>query len=545
MNTSRTFLKKFFLSHNINWQLLVFLVLFLNVKLLVKIAAVVLLYCFRPGFRFGFRWKKPRLPLFYPIIIGLALLNAVFYQSIFQKNYLFVLLFGVGIWMLCLLCSHQVKAMVAATDTDILYRTLAVYFVLNAGVSAIQYLRIVLETGAINPFRYQGNYQKYFISTGDYIKGLSFDTSTTNAVLNAFGAVFFLYTRNWLLLLLCVGTLLVTGSNLVNVVLYAIFLLLFLFRSSREQKSMLVVCGALLAVFVIKVSPQNNQYVVNVLEKAFRLNKKEKANPANETDVRNLPDAALTLEQRKEKTALVYLDSLRKVIAERLAKRATVTPGFATNYLWAEKLTIPEPSIHSAPFQSRNDTSAYRLELLRLMASNPKFHTQDLQYEQSSLPGKLLAALQTGAYLRNHPQQLLMGTGLGTFSSKMAFKATALQFAGGFPKQLAYINPAFSVNHLSLYTHFFSKRANAHSITNSPNSVYDQLLSEYGLPGLAGFLLFYVGFFAKHYKRLTYGLPLLFLLLNVLFFDYWFEQLSILVVFELLLFLNLKETAQA
>ena len=545
MNTSRTFLKNFFSSHNINWQLLVFLVLFLNVKLLVKIVAVVLLYCFRPGFRFGFRWKNPRLPLFYPIIIGLALLNAVYYQSIFQKNYLFVLLFGIGIWMLCLLCSHQVKAMVAATDTTILYRTLAVFFVLNAGVSAIQYLRIVLETGAINPFRYQGNYQKYFIRTGDYIKDLSFDTSTTNAVLNAFGAVFFLYTRNWLLLLICTCTLLVTGSNLVNIVLYTTLLLLFLFRSTREQKSMMVVCGALLAVFVTKVSPQNNQYVVNVLEKALRVNKKEKTNPANETDVRNLPDAALTMEQRKEKTALASLDSLRKVVAERLAKRSTATPSFATNYLWAEKLTIPEPSIYSAPFQSRNDTSAYRLELLRLMASNPGFHTQDLQYEQSTLPGKLLAALQTGAYLRNHPQQLLTGTGLGTFSSKMAFKATALQFAGGFPSQLAYINPAFSVNHLSLYAHFFSKRANAHSITNSPNSVYDQLLSEYGLPGLVSFLLFYVGFFAKHYKRLTYGLPLLFLLLNVLFFDYWFEQLSILVAFELLLFLNLKEGTQA
>ena len=545
MNTIRTSLNKFFSSHNINWQLLVFLVLFLNVKLLVKIAAVVLLYCLRPRLRFGFHWKNPRLPLFYPLIIGLALLNAVFNQLIFQKSYLFVLLFGVGIWMLCLLTAHQIKSIVTTTDTAVIYRTLTVFFLLNAGVSAIQYLRIVLETGAVNPFRYQGMYQKYFISTGDYIKGLSFDTSTTNAVLNAFGAVFFLYTRNWLLLLVCTCTLLVTGSNLVNVVLYATFLLLFFFRSTRDQKSMMVVCGALLAVFVTKISPQNNQYVINGLEKIFRVHPKEKTRLAKETDVRNLPDAALTLEQRKEKIALVYLDSLRSVVAKRIARQATVNPGFATKYIWSEKLTIPEPSIHSAPFQSRNDTSAFRRELLQLMASNPTFYRQDLQYEQAALPGKLLAALQTGTYLRGHPQQLLTGTGLGNFSSKMAFKATALQFAGGFPKQLAYINPVFSVNHLSLYTHFFSKRANAHSITNTPNSVYDQLLGEYGLPGFTGFLLFYIGFFAKHYKKLTYGLPLLFLLLNFLLIDYWFEQLSIIVLFEVLLFLNIKETAQA
>jgi hypothetical protein len=127
----------------------------------------------------------------------------------------------------------------------------------------------------------------------------------------------------------------------------------------------------------------------------------------------------------------------------------------------------------------------------------------------------------------------------------MAFKATALHFAGGFPQRLAYIHPDFSANHLSLYTYFFSKRANAHSIINTPNSVYDQLLSEYGFIGLAGFFILYISFFAKHYRKLTYGLPLLFLLSGFFLIDYWFEQLSIVVLFELLLFLNLKETAQA
>jgi hypothetical protein len=33
------------------------------------------------------------------------------------------------------------------------------------------------------------------------------------------------------------------------------------------------------------------------------------------------------------------------------------------------------------------------------------------------------------------------------------------------------------------------------------------------------------------------------LLSGILFFDYWFEQLSIIVFFELLMFLNLKEKA--
>ena len=124
----------------------------------------------------------------------------------------------------------------------------------------------------------------------------------------------------------------------------------------------------------------------------------------------------------------------------------------------------------------------------------------------------------------------------------MAFKATALQFAGGFPKQLAYIHPAFAANHLGLYTYFFSKRSNAHSVTNTPNTVYIQLLSEYGIIGLAGFVFLYAGFFTREAKKLTYGIPLLFLLLAIFLTDYWFEQLSVVVFFELLLFANRKET---
>eukprot|EP01039_Chlorochromonas_danica_P015397 gene15397-18091_t len=48
----------------------------------------------------------------------------------------------------------------------------------------------MIDAHAINPFRYQGQYQKYFLGTGDYIKGVTFDISTTNAVINAFASNF-------------------------------------------------------------------------------------------------------------------------------------------------------------------------------------------------------------------------------------------------------------------------------------------------------------------------------------------------------------------
>jgi len=137
----------------------------------------------------------------------------------------------------------------------------------------------------------------------------------------------------------------------------------------------------------------------------------------------------------------------------------------------------------------------------------------------------------------------LTGAGMGNFSSKLAFRATGLGFAGGYPAKYVYINPGFFANHLDLYLNFFSKNSGQHSLTNSPYAVYDQLLGEYGLLGLFAFLFYYLFFFAKHYKKLTYGLPLLLLLIPVLFIDYWFEQLSVIVFFELLLLLNIKETA--
>jgi hypothetical protein len=69
------------------------------------------------------------------------------------------------------------------------------------------------------------------------------------------------------------------------------------------------------------------------------------------------------------------------------------------------------------------------------------------------------------------------------------------------------------------------------------------MLAEYGIIGLAVFLLFYIGFFTKHIQKLTYGIPLLVLLIGAFFTDYWFEQLSVIVFFELLLLIDIKEAA--
>ena len=65
-----------------------------------------------------------------------------------------------------------------------------------------------------------------------------------------------------------------------------------------------------------------------------------------------------------------------------------------------------------------------------------------------------------------------------------------------------------------------------------------------GVIGLAAFLFFYIGFFYKHHKKMSYGIPLFFILLAAFFVEYWFEQLSIVVLFELMIFIDIKQHAK-
>jgi hypothetical protein len=218
------------------------------------------------------------------------------------------------------------------------------------------------------------------------------------------------------------------------------------------------------------------------------------------------------------------------------AKRPPATAG--------GRLLTPEPDINSMPYQHINNTSHYQRKLLTFIDT----HKTDLPLSAQNkkelpLPGKVVGLMQTASFFGHHPAKVLTGDGVGNFSSKLAFRVSGLGFAGGYPQKLVYISPGFLSNHLDIYLNFFSKKTDYHSLTNIPDSVYDQLLAEYGLLGLFAFLIWYLGYFLKHYKILTYGLPMLLMMMALLFIEYWFEQLSILVFFELLLLLNIKENS--
>jgi hypothetical protein len=527
-----------------DWPLLVFLLLFLNVKLVVKLAAVLLIYAWRFNIKTGFGLRRSRLPLFYPAVIAIALINWLAYGLFKNSHYNIALLTGIFFWVLCIMACHQVKLSAERNEPAVVHRTIFLFFIINAAVSLLMYLLLVFKTGAVNLYLYQGDFQKYFISTGDYIMGISFDTSSTNAVINAFGVVYFITRKQYIPVLVCMLVLLLTGSNMVNLLLTGTLLLTFLFRSSRNQKSIIAVCMLLLLVFLLKVSPQNNRYLAETYQGTF-----DPGHPLTsqwiikkDTPVAQKPDSVLTANELRQKKAQLYIDSIRLATAP---KKLPNEPVAANNIpVTAEgKIEIPSANIHSAPYQHVQSQTPLKQQLREFINTDTAaFVLAKDSGRVSKWPGKVLAMQQVADFYKVHPFKILTGAGMGNFSSKLAFRVSALKIAGGYPQSLAYINPDFERNHLDLYLYYFASYDGKHSVLNSPNSVYGQLWAEYGLAGIAAFLLLYFWYFARHFKKMSYALPVMLIMFGAFAMEYWFEQLSVLVLFELLLFLNSKET---
>nr|WP_184549158.1 hypothetical protein [Mucilaginibacter sp. FT3.2]MBB6233554.1 hypothetical protein [Mucilaginibacter sp. FT3.2] len=510
----------------------------------IKFPVIILFTLLQFNFKFGFSLKNSRLPLFYLLMMAIAIINWFIGKSYTDLNYTVVLLTGIGFWILCILAVHQVKLAVEQNQPAVIHQTILVFFIINALFSLGNLAVIFLDSHAINPYTYQGQLQKYFISTGDYVKGVTFDTSTTNAVLSAFGVIYFLTRKNAPMLLVCMATMLLTGSNFINIVILLIFLLLFVFRTDRFQKSLVVVCLVFLGVFMAKISPQNNKYTTDTIK--ILLHKDPSApKPSvwDYTPIRLKPDSILTPDELKQKAATIFIDDA--YAAAHPPKRSIIAKPVDTVYVKeGGRIAIKGANINSPAYQSSTQTPRGEIQLARFIDTHKKYlpiSGKEILTPRVDTPGKVIGFLQTTRFLRTHLNRAIAGIGVGNFSSKLAFRATGLGFAGGYPHQFIYISHDFMVNHLDLYLNYFSKRAGYHSLTNSPFSVYDQLLAEYGLIGLLAFVIYYLGFFAKQYKTLTYGLPVLLLMLAAFFIEYWFEQLSVMVFFELLLLLNIKE----
>jgi hypothetical protein len=527
-------------ANKVDWPLLLFLVLVLNVKLIIK-AACILLFIFikrkellrKEYWRQSFIW-------FYASLILISAVNLLFSVNIIPHNYLVVFLAGTGFWLLCAGASLISSSFTRTSTIEKLNCTLTVFFILNIVITAGQLLYIMWDAGDINPYTYQGMYQKYFISTGDRLTGISFDVSTTNAIIHSLAVIWFLGRHKMLLALVSMIAMLLAASNFINLLLGATLLFLFIFQSTRNQKSIIIICLSFNVLFLSRISPQNNQYAGNKL-----FGSKKQSSPA--AQVRRGKDSTdHHKEILKKEIAKKYLDSVaaaKNAIAEKIETK--VAPEIIS-ITTAAKPTLPKADIHSEPYQRRKDTTRLQQQLLAFAEKNISNKLPDtVKPGARSKPGKLIALKQTITYFKNNPAQIITGTGIGNFSSRLAFRATGLQIAGGYPKQYAYTNPAFLSNHLALHLGYFSGDAEKHSLINSPDSVADQLVSEYGIAGILSFILFYFLFFFKIAIRKRAGLPLVFFIGGCLLVGYWFEQLSVMILFELLMLMHKKGLKEA
>ena len=529
---------------SIDWQLLVFLLLFLDVKMLVKLGAVMVCFILLRLNKQSLSFRLKELPMFYPLVIIISILVAISTALFVNVKYDIVLATGILFWLLCLFACAFVKHSVETKQTETIHRTILLFICLNALVSISTFISIIIETGSLNPYLYQGNHQKYFIGTGDYIRGITFDTSTTNAIINALGLIYFLGKNKYGMVIICMAVMLMAGSNMANGLLLLIFIWMLLFGTNRNQKSIIVVCLLMLTIFLLKVSPQNNRYIAETWQRIFRPGKPLPSLwiVKKDTPIILKPDSILSGEERKQKQALLYLDSLAalkeiKTVSKTIASIPVNTGG---------KPVVPGDSIHTPLFQHLEDTGRINKKLAGYIRENQSPLSIAIQTQpQPRLPGKLIGLKQVVDFYKDHPFKILFGAGAGNFSSKLAFRATALGIMGGYPEKLAWISPDFKSHHLDLYLAYYAKYDGLHSVTNSPNSVYAQLLSEYGLAGLLIFIVGYINFFVKKIRWLSYGKYMLLFMLGAFFMEYWFEQLSVVVLLELFLFLDIKENQKA
>lgn len=533
----------------VNWMLLVFLLLFLNVKMAIKCVILVLFLIILQKKLRKIKLLQQKFTWFYFGMIAITLLNLLINISSHSTNYLVAAATGIGFWLMSIGAAAIIYMFVSTGDTAKVHSAISLFFILNAIFTIAQLVSFMWDAGTLNPYTYQGMNQKYFISTGDLLRGITFDVSTTNALLNSIGVLYFLDKRKVQWLLLCMVAMLLTASNFSNVLLLAVLFFLFIFQSDRSQKSVIVVCLFMLIVFLSKVSPQNKLYINYVWQKISD-RKIDTILPERTAPLlTSFPDSILNNEDKKRKFAMLYLDSVNTTLLEKKSAEYPFSNN-NTNKVNAERLailtkpSIPKPNIHSEPYQRKQDTAELNKLTRYAILHIPAFDTSYENTHKKKLPGKLIALQQTRDFFRKHPLKIITGTGIGQFSSKLAFRATGLQLAGGYPAGFIYINKDFRDNHLKLHLDYFSKDTQVHSLMNTPDSVYDQLLAEYGIAGMLCFILFYTGYFIRKHKVKSYGLPLLLLMAGALAIGYWFEQLSIVIIFELLMLVNIKETKE-
>lgn len=489
------------ITRDINLPLLIFLLLFLNVKFIFKLFALVFIIVYSRNLKLGLSWKKSRLPQFYLAIILIELIKYVFFTRNYTLDYSLVFCLGILQWSISLLALHYIKLFIEKDDSGKVHNTIKAFFAINFLVSIFFLLVLLIHPTWLSFWGQGTNLTFSHPSAGDAILGISFDASTVNASINCLGLIYFLYKREVLFSFLCAFIIICCTSNIIFLLTLGVLIIMIITVRSKQLRLRTAVMTFAMLVLYIPYSPMNRTYMRDYLVQLYVVNKQRQ------------PLDTETYHIRSDDSIMTFADSIYS----------------------------SEDSVYSFSDKKLKKAFGHLLSVKNIRQDPVTGYIVIPDELYQTKPGKFASFIQTFFYLKHSFKHLLLGSGIGNFSSKLAFRASGVKILGTYPQKYVYISPDFRHNHLFTFRYYYEASASKHSVINYPFSFYNQILGEYGLIGALVFAIFYLGYFISRYRRLSYGRYLLFALLGFLLFDYWFESFTLVILFELLILLNIKE----
>lgn len=513
-----------------DWMFLLFLAGATNVKLYVKLAVVILyvLYCIYKGYSF----KKPEsIHWFYMLMPFAGFAGAMLHNSFANPDYSPAFLFGSFYWFLGGAISYLLYLTVVNTNKENVHATLKMFFAVNAIISTGELVVMMINSGHIMPYWYWGPDMYYGGATGDHIFGITASISVTNAMITALGALYFVIKKEIKWALLCAVISMLCTSNLTLIFLLAILFLVILLYKDTKVKIYAAYIFILSSVMYPVLTYDNIEYLGTVYTEDIKYKE------YTETELATIQKIT-SLEWKDEKEFEVTASTFKQPNNNYYKTRLNDT--FATSY----SSTLKYIQLYNVLKTDKVNNVFAEEDIKKLILQWYGIRHENMALSTFHNPIKLYTNLQTADYLLSDTKNLIAGAGIGNFSSKQAIKTTGLGLQGKYPIKNLYASESFLEYHMYSLLYVLGLPVSEHSIINMPNSVYNQIAGEYGLLGIMLFIVLYLGYIWKRKKILGASIFIVLLTLAFLGFEYWFEMISLTVIFELLLFIKIydKET---
>lgn len=480
------------LLEKIDIPFLLFLITISSNKIYLKAVALVLIFALRPKFNFFF---NKRLSLFYPIIAIYSVLHFLLFDRNFELNYLLLFTVGIVYWITCYAYMFQTYLFVQDNNLPKVNRTLSVYMLINFSIILYNYMSVCVSAHSLTPFAQEDG--SFGTSAGDYIWGLFGAPSYINSMASSLLALYFLNIKHYRMFLISCFVVFLPFANVITMVFLAVLFLFIFLRGEAMRRIM--IAGAFVMCFLLYyfVSPNNFSYMQKTVK--LSLSKNEEIMPKVE------------LVETKDTTKLKPEPEKVKYVNDSSAAK--------------QKVVVDN---RNALFNK--DYSAFK-----------KFYPINLK----TMGGKKIAVMQTLNFLKENPKALIFGAGMGNFSSRLAFQFSGRDSSRIFKRVPKYASGYYYKNHLLVFDAMSGLPPEYHSIKHFPNNFFSQLVGEYGLIGMGLFLVLYLWFFYKRFKNKYFFVVLLICISSFLMLDYLFEFFNVMVIFEIVMYCEIKRQEES